>query len=45
MTFLKDYHKNIDKITTKDMQAVASKYLNHKLNNITVIQMPEDDDD
>jgi zinc protease len=45
MTYLKDYSKNIDKLTVKDLTAIAKKYLNYKQNFISIVQMPEDDDE
>ncbi|MDR0927800.1 MAG: insulinase family protein [Ignavibacteria bacterium] len=45
LAFLKDYKSKVDKLTTKDMVETAKKYLNYNTNFITVIQMPEDDDE
>ena len=45
MAFLNNYAANIDKVTVDDLLKLAVKYLNYENNCISVIQMPEDDDE
>ncbi|MCL2039750.1 MAG: insulinase family protein [Bacteroidetes bacterium] len=45
MAFLNNYAANIDKVTANDLLKLAVKYLDFEKNCISVIQMPEDDDD
>ena len=39
------YDAKVDKVTAAELVTLANKYLNYKTNCLTVIQMPEDDDD
>jgi len=41
LAFLQDYDKKIDALTEADIITAAKKYLNHKTNFISIIQMPE----
>ena len=45
MSFLNNYAANVDKVTVADLLKLAEKYLAFEKNWISVIQMPEDDDD
>jgi zinc protease len=45
MAFLNGWAAKVDKITTSDLLKLANKYLDYEKNCITVIQMPEDDDE
>jgi predicted Zn-dependent peptidase len=42
LAFLQDYDKKIDAITEADIITFAKKYLNHKTNFISIIQLPEE---
>ena len=44
LSFIKDYAKKIDKVTAKDIQDAAKKYLTFDKNFARVVLMPEDDD-
>ena len=45
MAFLNTFMASVDKITADDLVKLANKYLDYEKNCITVIQMPEDDDE
>ena len=45
MAFLNTFVASVDKITADDLVKLANKYLDYEKSCITVIQMPEDDDE